>query len=370
MLFNDPFSSSPLEQIAFQFGQVYFTFNLQKKQFVYANPALEKLVERPPAEILNNPAILLEYLHPEDQEYIRAEYQLVLEGNVNKKLECRLLFPDKTVKYLSVAIYTYYTEAGNNLFVGGYAEDITQQKEYLHNILEFNAKKNATLEILSHDLAGPFSNIQSLIEILEEKIRDKDGELQQVLDHIRENARMGSDMIHDFVDNEFLESSQVVLHKKRIDIVQRITTVLENYQQQADLISKKFTLKTNDQPIYLNLDEMKFIQVINNLISNAIKFTKDNGQITVTIEEQPGSVLIQVADDGIGIPEKFQDCLFDRFTKARRPGIRGQKTTGLGMSIIKLIVELHQGKIWFKSQENQGATFFVQVPTAGNESSN
>ncbi|RDC63635.1 Histidine kinase [Adhaeribacter pallidiroseus] len=169
-------------------------------------------------------------------------------------------------------------------------------------------------------------------------------------------------MIHDFVDNEFLESSQVVLRKKRIDIVQKLTNVLENYQQQADLLAKVFILKTSGHPIYLYLDEMKFMQAINNLISNAIKFTNDNGQITVSIEEQAGFVIIQVADNGIGIPERFQKCLFDKFTKARRRGIRGEKTTGLGMSIIKLIVELHHGTIWFESEENKGSTFFVQVP--------
>ena len=92
------------------------------------------------------------------------------------------------------------------------------------------------------------------------------------------------------------------------------------------------------------------MQVINNLISNSIKFTPDGGEITVSLEEKENTVLITVADTGIGIPEKYHDTLFDKFTRARRPGIKGEPSVGLGMSIIKTIVEWHQGTIWFESQ--------------------
>lgn len=120
---------------------------------------------------------------------------------------------------------------------------------------------------------------------------------------------------------------------------------------------------TNSHPnIYAEVDSMKFIQVINNLISNAIKFTYDNGLIHIHVEDKSGSVLISVRDNGIGIPPKYQPVLFDKFTKARRPGIRGGESVGLGMSIIKTIVDLHNGNIWFESEENKGTTFFIEIP--------
>ncbi|WP_115375869.1 sensor histidine kinase [Adhaeribacter pallidiroseus] len=78
---------------------------------------------------------------------------------------------------------------------------------------------------------------------------------------------------------------------------------------------------------------------------NAIKFTPDQGTIALTLEERESTIFITVADNGIGIPESVQATLFDKFTKARRPGIRGEKSVGLGMSIIKNIVELHDGRI-------------------------
>ncbi|MEX2593854.1 MAG: ATP-binding protein [Anditalea sp.] len=111
----------------------------------------------------------------------------------------------------------------------------------------------------------------------------------------------------------------------------------------------------------MEVDDYKFIQVINNLISNSIKFTHDGGVISVHIEEKKDHVLFKVADDGIGIPGVFHDRLFEKFTQARRPGLKGEPSTGLGMSIIKTIVDWHEGKIWFTSKENEGTTFYIEL---------
>jgi two-component system sensor histidine kinase VicK len=125
-----------------------------------------------------------------------------------------------------------------------------------------------------------------------------------------------------------------------------------------------FELFSSDPSIYVEIDEVKFIQVITNLISNAIKFTQDDGRITVRVEdkEDSGTLLITVEDNGIGIPKKYHASLFDKFTKARRPGLRHEPSVGLGMSIIKTIVEWHKGRIWFESEENKGTTFYIEIP--------
>ena len=109
------------------------------------------------------------------------------------------------------------------------------------------------------------------------------------------------------------------------------------------------------------IDETKFIQAINNLISNSIKFTPDGGTITLNLSVEENKLRIEVADTGIGIPEKFHEKLFDKFNLAGRTGLKGENSVGLGMSIIKTIVEWHEGKIWFKSEENKGTSFFIEL---------
>jgi two-component system sensor histidine kinase VicK len=191
-------------------------------------------------------------------------------------------------------------------------------------------------------------------------LNDKD--LNEITGSVIEACKNGVDLIRDFVAGEFLESSNADVVKKRFNLVEKIGTVIDNYKGGAKLITKTFHFEASSQEIYAYIDDMKLMQVINNLISNAIKFTPDGGIITTRIEERGHTVLISVADNGIGIPKHLQAGLFEKFTKARRPGLKGEKSTGLGMSIIKTIVEWHQGKIWFDSEENKGSVFYIQIP--------
>ena len=108
----------------------------------------------------------------------------------------------------------------------------------------------------------------------------------------------------------------------------------------------------------------KFAQVLTNLVSNALKFTPDGGRVSVRIAAYPGGVRVQVRDTGVGIPAELQPHLFEAFTKARRPGLRGEPTTGLGLALCKTIVEWHQGTIAVASAEGEGSTFTVEIPQA------
>lgn len=149
-----------------------------------------------------------------------------------------------------------------------------------------------------------------------------------------------------------------------MNLTARLKEVIEQYQQSEKKIKKVFRLHAAQPDIYLPIDDLKLMQAINNLLSNAIKFTPAGGVITLSLEEQKETVLIKVEDNGIGIPGKYQDCLFDKFTPARRPGLLGKPSVGLGMSITKAIVEWHQGRIWFRSEEGKGTIFYIELPKA------
>lgn len=107
---------------------------------------------------------------------------------------------------------------------------------------------------------------------------------------------------------------------------------------------------------------MKFLQIINNLVSNAIKFTRENGQITVQLEKLEKTALITVADNGIGIPKSLHPILFNKYTKAGRKGVDGEESFGLGMWIVKSLTEAHKGRVWFESEEGKGSKFYVEIP--------
>ena len=184
---------------------------------------------------------------------------------------------------------------------------------------------------------------------------------------IRETCSRSVTLIRELVNQEFLESVNSELKKERYDLVEKLQIVVDNYRQSERAVAKKFNLASSHPAIFVEIDEVKFMQVINNLISNAIKFTPENGVINISVSDEGEQVRLTIEDNGIGIPEKFHPVLFDRFTPARRPGLRGEPPVGLGMSIIKRIVEMHQGRIWFESTVDQGTDFHIAIPKQQHE---
>ncbi|QIL76325.1 PAS domain-containing sensor histidine kinase [Hymenobacter sp. HDW8] len=343
--------------------QVFFVYDPATNQVTFVNAAYERLLGGNRARVNEELPQLIDRLHPDDRPYLANCWRRWQRGRLEEKeIEFRLLAPDGTEQWLQLKPHHQQTGTEQHL-LGGFLDVITGQKEYMANVDKFNAKKNATLEILSHDLAGPFIMLQQLAEYMGEQVGSLRNEnLNEMIRIMQTTCKESVDLIRDFVDQEFLDSANVELKLERVDMVERMQQMMESYKQSESVVAKNFTLIAPQEPVYVNLDVNKFMQVLNNLVSNALKFTPDGGHITLTIAQEPSTVRFTVADDGIGIPQAQQAGLFDRFTKARRPGLRGEKTTGLGMSIIKTIVGLHRGRIWFESEEGKGSTFYIDLP--------
>jgi len=352
---------SLLHELTQRQEQVVFVYKAPTNTFDYVNPVFETVWARTRSSILNNPALLLRAIHPEDLTYLRECYEEIFEDK-KKTVEFRILLPSKGERRIRLQAFLAESATGEAVIVG-MGEDVTARKAYQDNLQKFSTKKNSILEILAHDLAGPLGTIQSLSKLLATNTQDyQNTRVSELIELIHRTSAGGVHLIRDFIKQEFLESAQVTLLKSRVDLVEKLLLQIEQYQQSQLQLAKTFILETSAPKIFVALDEDKFLQVVNNLISNAIKFTPDEGHIRVCLQEKEHVVLLTVADNGIGIPLALQAGLFEKFTKARRPGIRGEESVGLGMSIIKTIVEWHGGKIWFQSKENEGSTFFVEIP--------
>lgn len=346
-------------------GQLlYFVYHLEAQEVVYVSAAYETILDLPPESVNQDLPGLLARLHPDDQDYAAARFNHLRNGRFVEDVELRLMpTPGSAGRPQWLCLTVGRVEQGpGHTYLSGTVQDNTRAREYLDNADRFNKKKNTTLEILSHDLAGPFIMIKQVAGYVGERIESlQDAQLSELLQSMQTTCQDSVNLIRDFVDNEFLESSNVYLKQERLDLSQELREMVEEYKKSETEINKQFSF-SGPEACYLHLDHNKFMQVMNNLLSNSIKFTPDGGRIEVALQDQGPEVLITVRDTGIGIPAAVQERLFERFTPARRPGLRGEKTSGLGMSIIKTIVELHNGRIWFESQENQGTTFFISLP--------
>jgi len=337
--------------------QLYFSYSLGEKRFVYLNPAFNEFFDLDAEPTV---PLLLAMVHPEDQEYVASQCVACMTGNVVKDVECRIV-RGESERY--IRIFPYLIREGQEQLLMGYAEDITRYKSQLNVISKHNAKKNSILGILSHDLAAPLGFIQNLSSLLDQEVaHSENNRIREYSLMVNKLSKRCIKLIRDFMDHEFLESAGVRLVKKRVNLIEIIKIQTEEYLRHQTALNKQIQFSFSQANIYVDVDEDKFLQVINNLVSNALKFTRDGGKISIGMKEQELSVIVSVSDDGIGIPEKFHATLFDRFSEARRNGLRGEPSTGLGMSIIKTIVEWHEGDIWFDSEEDRGTTFYIKLP--------
>ncbi|MEZ4660871.1 MAG: ATP-binding protein [Caldilineaceae bacterium] len=172
-------------------------------------------------------------------------------------------------------------------------------------------------------------------------------------------------LISTLLDMVLIELGQLEILLIPVDLAPLIKETIELLQPQIAARSHIVTFQThNDIPLAL-CDQIRIGQIIDNLLSNAIKYTPDGGQIQVTLEtgDNGEHILLAVSDTGIGIAPQDIDTLFTRFYRTKEARIQGQGF-GLGLYIVHVLVELHGGAIWVKSQPNVGSTFTIQLPIA------
>ncbi|WP_316809487.1 PAS domain-containing sensor histidine kinase [Pedobacter agri] len=335
----------------------YFIYDVQQSDFVYVNQAfvvMFNLSEHPV-----NTKQLWAAVHDEDKDHLQSCYEELLADGGSKKYVFRMVTADEKVRYLKCT--AYLDQENNEIY--GILDDFTTTQENKTHIEQINGRKNVTLEVLSHDLKEPLGMIKMAVSSMENKIgrvaeEDFKGSLQFIADVCERNLKL----IRSMVNHEFLKSSVVAIKRERVDLIWELKDVVRFYKRSHLREIRNFTFSSSQEKIFMFLDSMKFMQVINNLVSNAIKFTSFGGNIEVNAEDRGETVVVSVSDNGIGIPEKIKEKLFQNEKSVLRKGLNGEESGGLGMNIIKDIVDLHQGRIWLVSEQGIGTTFYIELP--------
>ena len=331
---------------------------------MFVNAVYEQVLHGRCADVNAELPALLARLHPDDRNYLAYYWRLWVRGQMPDEVEVRLQRPNEPDQWFCPTPYHQGT-GPDDAVVAGTLRDISVAKHHQHNADRFNTRKNATMEILAHDLSGAFVMVGQIAEYLREEVTaPADGRVADMLRVLEATSRSSVKMIRDLVNLEFLASANSDLKRDRIEVGTVLREPLDQLQRGQDVLGHHFSYSLPAEPVYANLDVNKFTQVLTNLIGNALKFTPDGGEVSVVVEPNGDYVRVQVRDTGIGIPADMQPYLFERFTKARRPGLRGEETTGLGLALCKTIVEWHQGTLSLTSTEGQGSTFTVEVPLA------
>ncbi|MEJ1239830.1 HAMP domain-containing sensor histidine kinase [Chryseolinea sp. T2] len=249
----------------------------------------------------------------------------------------------------------------NGEYIVVYVDDISTAKAHEDYLVEFGTKKNTTLDSVLHFVSGAITLTQHFyIEAGRNlEIFDKDN-LRDLLDLINQNSQHCLDIINSVTRNEYDKSPLVAIKASRISLIEKLQYILENII--AAYPQRQFTFYTKDPEIIVEVDEFKLLQVINNFVFNAIKFSSPDDPIDLRVFTENKSVVISVADKGIGIPIELQSYIFDRHTIAGRTGLNGEPSHGIGLSICKQLANQMGGRIWFTSSEKYGSVFYLAIP--------
>jgi two-component system sensor histidine kinase VicK len=301
-------------------------------------------------------------------EFNERESELVEEGkNREQRLLLSVIIAIVAFIATMISLFSWMKSRKQNRQLLLLNEQIADQSKTIKQTYEdlklLDQTKDRIMGIVAHDLRNPISAIYSMATLLNEQAKErKDEEEIQMTNLVRTACEGSLELIQEIMMVADLQHNKGFVKKERVRINEFVdsTVKLIRFKSAEKRQTIQMILPEKEQEIMMGPDKMR--RVLSNLLVNAIKFSKDGSNILVKSEIQNGHWIVSVKDQGIGIPDLMKSQIFETFTKAKRAGTSGEKPFGLGLSIVKQIVEAHGGKIWFESEEGLGSTFFVQLP--------
>jgi signal transduction histidine kinase len=239
----------------------------------------------------------------------------------------------------------------------------TQLNEQNEVLVALNEEKNEMLGIVSHDLKNPISAVRGLAEILEsEKIEPE--QTSEILRHIIGNADRMLELVKNLLDVNQLESGAWQFQRVAFDILPLVADVVKDYHIAAKAKNILLEYSSEAASTLVSADKQATVQVLDNLVSNAVKYSPLGKRVYIRIKANNQAVSVEVQDEGQGISASEMKKLFGKFARLSTRPTGGEHSTGLGLSIVKKMVEAMNGKVWCESELGKGATFIVELPNA------
>ncbi len=355
-------SEELFKQIAENINAVLYVYNPGSNKFLYVSPAFKKIWEMPLDKVMRNAGEFIKLVHPNDIKEFNEAVRKEMEEKVYFNKEYRIVMPDGRIKWIHSRNFPVYNQAGKPYRTVGIAENRTHLKEIEQKLRQANATKDKLLSIIGHDLKNPLSNIIGFTDLLEKHFDDSLNEKAKNFIHIiNQSAHSLYSLIINLLTWSRSQRKLIQTHPEMYYLYPMVDNCLVTQHHAAH---KKHIELVNAVPekIKVYADKNLITTVVRNLISNAVKFTEQNGTITVGAEQNNKSVIVSVRDTGIGMDTETANNIFQFNKLNTRQGTDGEKGTGLGLIICKEFVEQNQGEIWVESSVGKGTTFYFSLP--------
>ncbi|MFL2127914.1 cell wall metabolism sensor histidine kinase WalK [Ruoffia sp. FAM 26255] len=291
---------------------------------------------------------------------LNIESQIALKGLLQKDTEVMINHSDKGVDSILKGEFSIIRrETGFVTGVVCVLTDVTEQEKTEQEQRDFVSN-------VSHELRTPLTSIKSYSEALSDGAWRDEKIAPQFLEVIQSESNRMIRMIANLLDLSKMDGGQITLQTDYVDLKRIINHIIDRLvftlESDSNAGNYNFVREFTTRDIYVDIDQDRMTQVVDNILNNAVKYSPDGGTITVKIEDNHRSVIVRITDEGLGISKQDAEKLFDRFYRVDKARSREQGGSGLGLAISKEVIELHGGSIWVDSVEGEGSTFNFELP--------
>jgi PAS domain S-box-containing protein len=347
--------------------------NGKLKQVFYTS-AVVKMLGYKGEDFLQNKFLWFRIIHPHDRASVVSKLKSIFanKNKGNAELEYRVVNKFGNILWIRNKISIIRNKEGEIQEIVGLVSDVTlsrkaeeELKRSAEELRALNETKDRFLSIISHDLRTPFSSILGYTDLLLNDREMPEDKRVEYISFIQDSAKNMLALVNSLLDWTRLQTGRIKFEPKRINAKVLVNSSIRMLDGMA--MRKNINLVANLEPeVFVHADENLLLQVFNNLISNAIKFTKPGGSVEISARADSKNHAIEfcVADTGVGIKKEDMDKLFRVDSKFTLEGTAGEKGSGLGLSLVYDIVKKHNGDIWVESEYGKGTKFFFTIPVS------
>jgi two-component system CheB/CheR fusion protein len=301
-------------------------------------------------------------IHPEDWERVQRAIEDSIEQRSIYEVEFRNVWPDGSIHWMSGRGMVFTDERGEPIRMTGTAMDITERKQFESSLREADRRKEEFLAVLSHELRNPLAPIQTSLDIMSQA-GTAEVDFQRERAVVERQVQHLTRLVDDLLDVSRISLGRIELHKKIVVLSEAITEVIEAVKSRIDERRQQLDVSLPERSIRLEADPTRLEQILSNLLTNASKYTDIGGRIWLTAERDEDSIVVSVRDTGIGIPPEVLPRIFGLFVQGERRLDQAQGGMGIGLSLVKALVEQHGGSIAAHSEgPGKGSEFVVRLP--------
>lgn len=319
-------------------------------------------------EIIGKPVLVL--IPPDHQDEEPQILQRIRQGERIEHYETIRQCKDGSLVNISLTVSPIRSLTGEIIGVSKIARDITYQKSVENKLREADRLKDEFLATLAHELRNPLAPIRSGLEIIR-RIGNDQAKFVEILDIIERQTNQIVHLVDDLLDISRITQGKINLRNEHIELKTAIEMALETSQDLIDESQNELTVTLPYKPIYIDADLTRIAQIFLNILNNAAKYSNPGGNISLVVYKEGNEAVISIKDQGIGIEPEMLTKIFEMFSQLENHDGQVRGGLGIGLSVVKKLVEMHKGSVQaFSEGIGKGSEFIVRLPLAAEQLSN